>query len=761
VPFSALRATTPGGDSWRPLLFDPLRSEDGERLRALMARGAIHFVHDTLDTQLRELIGIRHPARAYKEEELASSVADHLRGAPPWAYGIWCWYPWSGRLVHLLPEVEFRELRTSANRNRITTAEQATLQALRIGVVGLSVGHATALTLAQEEIGGEYRLADFDRLDASNLNRVRAGVHELGLPKAHLTARAIYEINPFARIELHEQGVTADNVEAFLTQGGRLDLLYEECDSLDAKILIRERARANRIPVLMETSDRGMLDVERFDREPDRPLLHGLIGDVRASEVQGLTKQEKVPIVLRILGEASISRRLAASLIDVDATLKTWPQLASSVALGGAINADAGRRIALGTFERSGRFYVDLERRICDRTADRTQLEPEPGPAAGAPARHLAPPPLPDAAQCSEEELGRAVVAYASLAPSGGNCQPWRFRLSGGVLRIYYEQSRSGSLLDFDDRGSRLALGAALENALWAARAMGIDPEVQTTPDDRDPDCAARLNLRARSPASAEAIELVRAIGSRVTNRRLGRREPLGPEPLRKLRDLGEAFGVRLDVVDDPRDMAELGDILAEGDRFRFYCERTHREMMSELRWTPQEAERTRDGIDLATLEMSAGELAGLRIVATRPVIEEVVRVGGGQGLGSATRKAIAAASAVGRLTVEGKDAQDFVRGGRAVQRIWVEANRLGIAFQPMTALPYLFARIEHGGGDAFTPTEREWLAHLRERYLALLSLPAGTSELMLFRLAVAGEPRARSLRRPVDDILSIDPATP
>jgi tRNA A37 threonylcarbamoyladenosine dehydratase len=52
----------------------------------------------------------------------------------------------------------------------------------RIGVVGLSVGQSVALTLALERSFGELRLADFDRLDLSNLNRIRAGVHDLNLP---------------------------------------------------------------------------------------------------------------------------------------------------------------------------------------------------------------------------------------------------------------------------------------------------------------------------------------------------------------------------------------------------------------------------------------------------------------------------------------------------------------------------------------------------------------------------------------------------
>ena len=41
-----------------------------------------------------------------------------------------------------------------------------------MAVAGLSVGRAVVSTMAHEGIGGELRLADFDVLDLSNLNRV-------------------------------------------------------------------------------------------------------------------------------------------------------------------------------------------------------------------------------------------------------------------------------------------------------------------------------------------------------------------------------------------------------------------------------------------------------------------------------------------------------------------------------------------------------------------------------------------------------------
>ncbi|HRF79656.1 MAG TPA: hypothetical protein PL070_06180, partial [Flavobacteriales bacterium] len=94
----------------------------------------------------------------------------------PLAYGVWVFYPWADRLVHLLDEPEFALVRTDRNRNKITREEQAELATKKVGVIGLSVGQSVSLTLALERSFGEIRLADFDTLELSNLNRIRSGV---------------------------------------------------------------------------------------------------------------------------------------------------------------------------------------------------------------------------------------------------------------------------------------------------------------------------------------------------------------------------------------------------------------------------------------------------------------------------------------------------------------------------------------------------------------------------------------------------------
>lgn len=205
---------------------------------------------------------------------------------------VWAYYSWRRTVVRLLGPVSFRLLRLDRNRNKITAEQQDLLRGVTVGIVGLSVGHAVALALTLEGACGALRLADFDTMELSNLNRVPGTVLDLGVNKAVVAARRLAEIDPYVDVSLWEDGVSTDTVAAFLDG---TDVVIDECDSLDVKLSLRQEARRRRLPVLMATSDRGLVDVERFDLEPERPLFHGVLGDVDVDSLSGLGAREKIP----------------------------------------------------------------------------------------------------------------------------------------------------------------------------------------------------------------------------------------------------------------------------------------------------------------------------------------------------------------------------------------------------------------------------------------------------------------------------------
>lgn len=309
---------------------------------------------DRLDNQLKELFSLMVPP-AKRTPSFENDCENFVLAARKEGRFNLVLYPWLNKAVYVLNEADFSFVRTSRNLYKITSEEQRTLSSAKLGVVGLSVGQSVAVTLAMERSFGTIKLVDFDHLDLSNLNRLRAGVVDLGLPKVVLVAREIAEIDPYLNIELYPEGLTTENLNDFVDD---LDVLIDECDSLLMKIAMRKRARSKGIPVVMDTSDRGMIDVERFDLDREKPLFHGLVSEV---ELNNIDERNRLSVLFRLVGGGSISPDLAVSFFELNQTIGTWPQLASAVALGGGLATSAVRQILLNKPVDSGRWHFDPE----------------------------------------------------------------------------------------------------------------------------------------------------------------------------------------------------------------------------------------------------------------------------------------------------------------------------------------------------------------------------------------------------------------
>ena len=256
-------------NAWQPRIFNTTLPSDNNAIEELMSQDRGIQVFDQIESQLRDLIKIRNPSRKLSPGDLDLLVRAHAGPSALRDYGAWVFYPWSKRLVHVLD----RNARAVPGQPQQVQdhgrLKQARLATRRVGVVGLSVGQSVALAMSLERSFGEIRLADFDTIDLSNLNRLRAGIHSVGVPKVYVTAREIFEIDPYLQVTAFPEGLTLDNLEQFFFGGGPLDVVIDECDDLAIKVLVRLFARKHRIPVVMDTSDRGLVDVERFDLEPD------------------------------------------------------------------------------------------------------------------------------------------------------------------------------------------------------------------------------------------------------------------------------------------------------------------------------------------------------------------------------------------------------------------------------------------------------------------------------------------------------------
>ncbi|POY35218.1 hypothetical protein C3K47_16710 [Solitalea longa] len=368
-----LRETNVKNNECTPEFFRLTNALDAEKLYHLLQYNSSITVFDEIILQLKELMRIRNAGKALSGEEMDVLIKSHLNGTLTDTYGVWVYYPWINKVVHLLDEDEYVEVRTARNKLKITAEEQDCLKNKKVGIVGLSVGQAVAVNMAMERVCGELRLADFDSLELGNLNRLRAGVQQLSVSKVICAAREIAEIDPYIKVKVFTQGLSLNNMDAFLGEGeNKLDVLVEVCDSFEMKILSRIEARKRKIAVVMETNDRGMLDVERFDLEPERLLMHGTVPqlegelDVITKKLSAINPQERMQFLTQMIGMENLSERMLYSLQNLGKTINGWPQLASGATLGGAIVTHSCRKILLDSFRSSGRYFIDLEKIIND-----------------------------------------------------------------------------------------------------------------------------------------------------------------------------------------------------------------------------------------------------------------------------------------------------------------------------------------------------------------------------------------------------------
>lgn len=727
---------------WKPGIFDCSKSADEREVTRLFRHS---IVDDTIELQLRDLVALRRPEKKLEPLEIDTLVQEELGGLSYHQYGRWIHYSWDRRLVHLLPADEFREVRADRNRALITTDQRRRLQSCRIGIVGLSAGLACASTLVMEGVGGHYRLSDFDTMELSNLNRVPAGVQSIGLNKSVVAARALVELDPYVGIEIFERGVDSDNLDQFLGHGqAQLDLLVEECDDLSMKVGLREHARQRAIPVVMEMSFRGTVSVERFDLEPERPILHGLLGNVAASALKGLPTEEKVPYVMALLGLNGLSPELSASFIEIGQTLSTWPQLASWVSAGGALITGAARRVLLDTERRSGFFHLDgSSLPLPEQVPTTVEVHPE----ARAPRQHRNFPQRSHATCFSAPEVD-FLVHYATMAPSGGNMQPWHFVAQEGRIDCFAHEARSTTFLNFRHVGTYVAIGAAVENLELAARALGLAILVVPFPDTNAPLLICSVTLEGR--VEPKRSTLFEVIPQRVTNRQIAPPTNISSQDEERLRlAVGEA---QLTLVQDRPTLDRIAGVLGEVDRLRLLSDVMHPELMSELRWTPEEVEQTRDGIDLATLEASPSNVVAIRMLG-RETARFLQNMDGGRNLMDSAKKVMAGSSAFGLVSFPGSEPKSYFRGGRALQRLWLTATERGIAFQPMSVQCYLFPRLLANQG--LTTQESHGLRSVHEAWNQLVPHPDDHVEIMAFRLSHARPASAISLRYALDQVLN------
>jgi len=312
-----------------------------------------YILVDAFSKQIKELFFIDNrefiggdKQKAYKSKEFSAYKKNKEKQFK------YIYYPWNNHLVKCIKEADYFRLKTSRNRDLITPFEQEKLRDYKIAVLGMSVGSNIAFVLTQAGISKEITIADFDELDTTNLNRIWAGVHQVGLNKAVVASRRIYEDNPYAKVRVLDKGITPKLLDKLLREK-KVDCIVEEIDSVPMKVETRRLARKYKIPVLMVTDngDWAVLHIERYDlgykKFHEKDFRYW---DKRVRSAQYPKGFADIVINDLIGGTDKVDPKMLVSAARVaNRELVSWPQLGTSALLGGIAVTVTIKRIVTGS----------------------------------------------------------------------------------------------------------------------------------------------------------------------------------------------------------------------------------------------------------------------------------------------------------------------------------------------------------------------------------------------------------------------------
>jgi nitroreductase len=347
------------------------------------------------------------------------------------------------------------------------------------------------------------------------------------------------------------------------------------------------------------------------------------------------------------------------------------------------------------------------------------------------------------------------LLLSATLAPSPDNNQPWQFEAaSDGSVTLFHDLSRALPS-DVDFMFSMIALGAALENLCIAGQERGWHPHVEDLPQAQSAGKPGEPIAMVRFSAGGTSDPLYPFLAQRATCRKPYARQPVAEAARNTLAAAVKRFPeTALHWVSEREGIARLAWLVAATDRIRVEYQPFHEELYRQLRFTAAEAEATRDGLDVRTLELPSFALGLLRRLRPWRRMRMLNRFGLSKLLGVASAQLVKDSGTVGLMTTGVTTRQGYLQAGRAFQRVWLSATQLGLRLHPLGSIPIFLSLLQRKQGAGLAPGHRAVLERVAPPFFEIFPAAAGRGLVLLFRLGEAEPPAVRSLRRPVSAVL-------
>lgn len=345
------------------------------------------------------------------------------------------------------------------------------------------------------------------------------------------------------------------------------------------------------------------------------------------------------------------------------------------------------------------------------------------------------------------------ILDLARWAPSGDNTQPWRFELvDEHHFVVHGRDTRDHCVYDLDGHASQLSLGALIETAAVAATRHGL--RLKATRRADSPVARPVFDVALEPDPILQPSPLIEAIPLRSVQRR-----PMSTDALtdaqRQAINAALPPGYRLVWLDTLAQRRHAAALMFRSANIRLTTPEAYSVHRQIIHWGARFSE---DRVPSQALGVGAGTVAVMRFgMHSWQRVQFLNRYAGGTllprlqmdwwtGLRCAAHVAILSDTPV-------HDIDDYVAGGRAVQRFWLALTQQQLQHQPELT-PLVFARYARQARHFSVEPRAAQQAVAVARQLDQLLGGQSAQAVWLGRVGHAPRARARSGRLSLQQLL-------
>ena len=346
-------------------------------------------------------------------------------------------------------------------------------------------------------------------------------------------------------------------------------------------------------------------------------------------------------------------------------------------------------------------------------------------------------------------ELITKIITSASSAPSGDNSQPWRFVVRNNIIEFHYLPEKDNAILNYENSGTLIALGASIKNAELEALALGYNPKIKYI---QNGSCVATMELQEGGRLKKGELQLHEAIFKRHSNRKAYRKIALDEESRTAILNLfsSNEYGIGAVLLESKDVLQKTARALTTMEEVALGNQKLHELFFKDILWSESENREGKNGMYIKTLELPPPAQFLFRFLKNWSFARTLAKIGFPKLVAKTNAKQNASASAFGVVVVRRADRETYLNIGKFIEHVWLLATAHGLSFQIVTGMVFLERTMkDESTKNIFSDKERKLVDRsydLVKKYVGGIGEP-----IIVFRLGTSSEPTDISYRTKPD----------